>query len=58
MSKSEALSAVNAEGSLDTLRRSPAWDKAFQAYNEAHPHDKKNQKCGHCWRTVQKWLKS
>jgi hypothetical protein len=56
MSKAEALAAVNAEGSLQTLRRSPAWDKAFEAYNAAHPGDRKSQKCGSCWRAVQKWL--
>lgn len=57
MSKSEALAAVTAEGSLNRLQRSPAWDKAFQAYNESHG-EKLNQKCGSCFRKVQKWLQS
>lgn len=58
MSKSEALAAVTAEGSINRLKRTPAWEKAFEAYNQAHPSDKKNMKCGHCFRTVAKWLQS
>ena len=57
MTKSEAISAINAEGSMNTLRRSPAWEKAFQAYNEAHG-ERLNNKCGSCFRKVQKWLQS
>lgn len=57
-SKQEAISAINAEGSMNTLRRSPAWEKAFQAYNEAHPNDRKQMGCGHCYRVVHKWLNS
>lgn len=56
MTKQEALHAVTAEGSINRLARSPAWEKAFAAYNLAHPQDQKNMKCGHCFRTVLKWI--
>lgn len=57
MTKAEALAAVTNEGSIGTFSRTPAWEKAFNAYNEAHPHDKKSMSCGHCFRTVLKWMR-
>lgn len=58
MTKQEALEAVKAEGSLGRTGRTPAWEKAFKAYNEAHPNDQLNGKCGSCYRKVAKWMQS
>ena len=55
--KQEALQAVTNEGSLNRAGRSPAWDKAFEAYNQAH-NEKLNARCGSCFRKVKKWLES
>lgn len=56
MSNKEALQAVTAEGSISKFSRTPAWEKAFNSYNEANPNDKKSPSCGHCFRTVLRWM--
>lgn len=57
MSKAECLAAVTAEGSIGKFSRTPAWEKAFSAYNAATGENKRPS-CGSCFRAVLSWLKS
>lgn len=56
MTKSEALEAVKAEGSIGRFSRTPAWEKAFEAYNKAN-NDNKRPSCGSCFRAVLAWMR-
>lgn len=56
MSKAEALQAVTNEGSIGKFGRSPAWEKAFEAYNAAN-NEKLRPSCGSCFRKVLRWMK-
>jgi hypothetical protein len=56
--KSEILSELKANGNVSKFQQNPTWEKAFKLYNESHPSDKKNMRCGSCFRTVLKWLQS
>lgn len=55
MTKQEALQAVTAEGSIGKFSRTPAWEKAFAAYNAA-TGDNKRPSCGSCFRSVLRWM--
>lgn len=57
MTNREALQAVTAEGSIGKFSRTPAWEKAFAAYNAATGEDKRPS-CGSCFRAVIAWMKS
>lgn len=55
MSKAECLAAVTAEGSIGKFSRTPAWEKAFEAYNAA-TGDNKRPACGSCFKAVLRWM--
>lgn len=55
MTKSEALQAVTAEGSIGKFSRTPAWEKAFNAYNAANGKSLRPS-CGICFREVLRWM--
>jgi hypothetical protein len=56
MTKQEALQAVTSEGSIGKFSRTPAWEKAFEAYNKAN-NDNKRPSCGSCFRAVLAWMR-
>lgn len=58
MTKEEVRNALQASGEISRFSHTQNWDKAFKLYNELHPNDKKNPKCGSCYKTVSKWLLS
>jgi hypothetical protein len=58
MTKQEILAELTKSGEILNFRRTPTWEKAFEAYNKANPNDRKNPSCGHCFRAVSAWLKA
>lgn len=60
MTKGEVLTKLKETGAFTKFQRDSGglWDQAFKLYNEAHPKDKKNPSCGHCFRAVSAWLQS
>lgn len=56
MTKAEILSELKANGNVSKFQQTPSWDKAFKLYNDANPNDRKNMRCGSCYRSVLKWL--
>lgn len=59
MSKQEIYAALIADHSLETNRRSPTWERAFDLFNQA-PENKGNRvsmSCGSCFSQVRNWLK-
>lgn len=59
MSKQEVYAALVANGSFDTNRRTPEWNRAFDLFNQA-PENKGNKvsmSCGSCYSQVRNWLK-
>jgi hypothetical protein len=58
MDKATILAELTKSGEITVFRRSPMWEKAFDAYNLVHPNDKKSPSCGHCFRAVSAWLKA
>lgn len=55
MTNKEALAAVTAEGSIGKFSRTPAWEKAFNAFNAAHGKNLRPS-CGSCFREVLRWM--
>lgn len=56
MTKAEALAAVTNEGSIGKFSRTPAWEKAFEAYNQVN-NEKLRPSCGSCFRKVLSWMR-
>lgn len=58
MTKNELLAELKKAGQLDTSRRTPLWQQAFDLYNATFPQAKKSPSCGGCFNTVRRWLQS
>lgn len=57
MEKAQILAELTANGQVSSFRSTPSWQKAFDAYNAAHPSNRKRMGCGSCYRDVLAWLK-
>lgn len=55
MTNKEALQAVTAEGSIGKFSRTPAWEKAFNAFNAATGKNLRPS-CGSCFQEVLRWM--
>ncbi len=58
MTKQEVLEELKSTGNINSHRRTPTWEKAFDLYNAAHPNNKRKIGCGTCFNDVKKWLQS
>jgi hypothetical protein len=57
MQKTEILAALTASGEVNTFRRTPMWEKAFELHNKTTGKHK-NANCGTCFRDVLAWLRN
>jgi len=57
VNRAELLKAIVSTGQENTFRATPEWAAAFKAYNEG-TGNRREMKCGACYREVLNWLKA